>query len=61
MKQGMNLIICILVGIVGGVLGSWLFSTLGLSISGSFWSQLLVGTCGAVLLLFVLSLFKGKK
>ena len=60
MKQGMGLLICILVGIVGGLLGSWVFSTLGLSVSNTFWGQLLVGTAGSVLLLFILSLFKRK-
>ncbi|MBR6877923.1 MAG: GlsB/YeaQ/YmgE family stress response membrane protein [Bacteroidales bacterium] len=60
MKKGMSLLVCILVGLVGGVLGSWVFSLLGLSASSSFWGQLLVGTCGAVLLLFILSLFRKK-
>ena len=60
MKKGMSLLVCILGGLVGGVLGSWVFSLLGLSASANFWGQLLVGTCGAVLLLFILSLFKKK-
>lgn len=60
MKKGMSLIVCILVGLVGGVLGSWVFSLLGLTASSTFWGQLLVGTCGAVLLLLILSLFKKK-
>ena len=58
MKKGMGLLVCILVGIVGGLLGSWAFSILGLNVSDSFWGQLLVGTCGSVLLLFILSLFR---
>lgn len=58
MKTGMGLLVCIIVGIVGGVLGSWVFSILGMSISGNFWGQLLVGTLGSVLFLFILSLFK---
>ena len=60
MKKGMSLLVCILVGLVGGVLGSWIFSLLGLSSSGNFWGQLLVGTIGSVVLLFILSLFKKK-
>ena len=51
---------CIIVGVVGGFLGSWVFGLLGLSGSGSFWGQLLVGTLGAILLLFILSLFRKK-
>lgn len=60
MNKGMGLLVCIIVGIVGGLLGSWVFSLLGLTASGTFWGQLLVGTVGAVLLLFILSLFKKK-
>ncbi|MBP5797318.1 MAG: GlsB/YeaQ/YmgE family stress response membrane protein [Bacteroidales bacterium] len=61
MKRGMSLLACIIVGVIGGFLGSWVFSLLGLSGSGSFLGQLLVGTLGAVLLLFILSLFRRKK
>ena len=60
MNKGMGLLVCIIVGIVGGLLGSWVFSILGLSASEKWWGQLLVGTCGSVLLLFILSLFKKK-
>ena len=50
----------IIVGLVGGVLGSWIFSKLGMTVSDTFWGQLLVGTAGAVVLLLILSLFKRK-
>jgi len=60
MGKGMGLLVCIIVGIVGGFLGSFVFSLLGLSASGTFWGQLLVGTLGAILLLFILSLFRKK-
>ena len=60
MGKGMGLLICIIVGLVGGVLGSWIFGMLGLAASSSFWGQLLVGTLGAVVLLFILSLFRKK-
>ena len=60
MNKGMGLLVCIIVGVIGGFLGSWVFSLLGVSGSGSFWGQLLVGTLGSVLLLFILSLFKKK-
>lgn len=60
MGKGMGLLVCIIVGVVGGFLGSWIFGLLGLSGSGSFWGQLLVGTLGAVVLLFILSLFRKK-
>lgn len=60
MNKSMGLLISILVGIVGGFLGSWLFDLLNISSKGTFWWQLLVGTVGAVVLLWVLSLFKKK-
>ena len=60
MKKGFGLLISIIVGLVGGVLGSWIFSKLGLAVSDTFWGQLLVGTAGAVVLLLILSLFKRK-
>lgn len=60
MNKGMGLLVSIIVGIVGGALGSWLFGLLGASPNPSFWGQLLVGTVGAVVLLWILSLFKKK-
>ena len=60
MNKGMGLLVCIIVGIVGGFLGSWVFSLLGLTASATIWGQLLVCTVGAVLLLWILSLFKKK-
>lgn len=60
MKKGMGLLVCIIVGVIGGFLGSWVFSQLGLTGERTFWGQLLVGTLGAVLFLFILSLFRKK-
>ena len=61
MKRGMGLLVCIIVGVIGGFLGSWVFRQVGLSSSDTFWGQLLVGTGGSVLLLLILSLFRKKK
>lgn len=60
MNYGLGLIWAIVVGLVGGALGSWIFSILGLTVSGTWWGQLLVGTVGAVVLLWVVSLIKRK-
>lgn len=60
MKKSMGLLICILVGIIGGALGSWLLGHVGLSTAPTFLGRLLVGTGGAVALLFILSLFRRK-
>ena len=60
MNFGLGLLWAIVVGIVGGLLGSWIFSILGLSVSDAWWGQLLVGTVGAVVLLWIVSLIKKK-
>ena len=60
MKNDHGLLLNIIIGLIGGVLGSWIFSKLGLTVSETFWGQLLVGTAGAVVLLLILSLFKRK-
>ena len=60
MKSGHGLLLNIIIGLVGGVLGSWIFSILGLPVSDSFWGQLLVGTVGAGVLLWIVSKIKKK-
>jgi uncharacterized membrane protein YeaQ/YmgE (transglycosylase-associated protein family) len=57
--KGFGLLINLLVGIVGGVLGGWIFDLLGLS-SSSIIGNLICATVGAVVFLFILSLFKKK-
>lgn len=60
MGKGMGFIVCIIVGLIGGFLGSWIFSKIGIPMSEKWWGQLLVGTAGSVVLLFILSLFRRK-
>lgn len=48
----------IIVGVIGAVLGGFLFSALGLSSSGGLFGSLIVATVGAVVLLFGLRLIK---
>lgn len=48
-----------LVGIIGGVLGGWAFGLLGLS-TNSNWGSFLTSIVGAVLLLWIISLFRRK-
>ncbi len=48
----------ILVGIVGAVIGGWLFSVLGVSLGGGLIGTLLTAVIGAVVLLFVIRLFR---
>ncbi|MDR5788231.1 MULTISPECIES: GlsB/YeaQ/YmgE family stress response membrane protein [unclassified Caballeronia] len=55
---GFGVIVDILVGIVGGVIGGWLFSTLGISFGGGILGTLITAVIGAVVLLFVIRLFR---
>lgn len=56
---GFGLIVNIIVGIIGGFIGGWLMSLVGIQKAGLLW-ELLVAVLGAVVLLFVISLFKKK-
>jgi uncharacterized membrane protein YeaQ/YmgE (transglycosylase-associated protein family) len=48
----------IIVGVIGALLGGFLFRTFGVSIGGGLLGSLIVATIGAVVLLFVLRLVK---
>ena len=51
----------LVIGILGGALGGWLAESLGWTSDGSLVAQLAIATAGAVVLLFVLGLFKKGK
>jgi uncharacterized membrane protein YeaQ/YmgE (transglycosylase-associated protein family) len=48
----------IVVGVIGALLGGFLFRTLGMSAGGGLLGSLLVAVIGAVVLLFLLRLIK---
>jgi len=48
----------IIVGLIGALLGGFVFRTLGLSTGGKLFGSLIVATIGAVALLFILRLIK---
>ncbi len=48
----------IVVGVIGALLGGFLFRTLGVSIGGGLLGSLIVAVIGAVVLLFLLRLIK---
>ena len=48
----------IIVGVIGALLGGFLFRTLGVSAGGGLLGSLVVATIGAVVLLFLLRLIK---
>lgn len=58
--KGSGMLINLIVGVIGGVLGGWMFGLLGLSFDGTI-GRLATSTVGAIVLLWILSFFKGKK
>ena len=57
---GFGLVINLLLGILGGVLGVWVFALFGLAASGLIGS-LITSTVGAILVLWIASLFSKSK
>jgi uncharacterized membrane protein YeaQ/YmgE (transglycosylase-associated protein family) len=55
---GLGLLGNIIVGILGAVLGGWLFKLLNISIGGEWIGPIVTATAGAVVLLFVIGLIK---
>lgn len=56
---GFGFLINLLVGLVGSVLGGWIYGMLGIS-SGGILGSLVMSIIGAVVLIWVVSLFKKK-
>lgn len=57
--SGRGFWINLILGIFGGVVGSWLFGKLGIGGGGIIWS-IISATAGAVILIWIVSLFKKK-
>jgi uncharacterized membrane protein YeaQ/YmgE (transglycosylase-associated protein family) len=55
---GFGLVGDIVVGVIGALLGGFLFTTFGISTGGGLLGSLIVATIGAVVLLFGLRLIK---
>ena len=58
---GFGLIFNLILGVVGGVLGGWIFGELGISvpvIKDPLIARLIVSTIGAIIVLWVASLFR---
>jgi len=55
---GYGLVGDIVVGVIGALLGGFLFSTFGVSAGGGLLGSLIVATIGAIVLLFGLRLIK---
>jgi uncharacterized membrane protein YeaQ/YmgE (transglycosylase-associated protein family) len=56
--NGFGVLVDILVGIVGGFIGNWLFGLLHISLGGGMLGSLLTSIIGAVVLLFIIRLFR---
>ncbi|SAK71106.1 transglycosylase-associated protein [Caballeronia ptereochthonis] len=56
--SGFGMLVDIIVGIVGGVIGGWIFGTLGISFGAGIFGTLVTAVIGAVVLLFVIRLFR---
>jgi uncharacterized membrane protein YeaQ/YmgE (transglycosylase-associated protein family) len=56
--SGFGVVGDIIVGVIGALLGGFLFRTLGVSAGGGLLGSLVVATIGAVVLLFLLRLIK---
>ncbi|WP_136482588.1 GlsB/YeaQ/YmgE family stress response membrane protein [Cognatitamlana onchidii] len=55
---GFGLLLNVIIGIIGGVVGNWLFATIGISITGGLVGDILTGVIGACAILFIAGLFK---
>jgi uncharacterized membrane protein YeaQ/YmgE (transglycosylase-associated protein family) len=59
MARNHGLLTNLIVGVVGSFIGAFLAEVLGFTYSG-FWASLVVSALGAIVLLFLLNLFRGR-
>lgn len=57
---GFGLIINIILGLLGGFVGNWLLGKF-ITFSPAWLNSIVTGTLGAIIILFVASLFSGRK
>lgn len=58
---GFGWVINLLLGLVGALIGGWLLGVLGVDLGDGIVGSLIAAVIGAVLLIFVVGLFKKKK
>jgi len=61
MRRNHGLLTNLIVGVIGAFLGSFLATKLGIGVGSGLIASLLVATAGAVILLFVLGLFRPRR
>jgi uncharacterized membrane protein YeaQ/YmgE (transglycosylase-associated protein family) len=58
--RGFGCIVDIILGLIGAVIGGWIFTKLGVALWG-FWGSLAAATVGAVILVAIARLFAGSR
>ena len=58
--RGFGCLVDIILGLIGSVLGGWIFTRLGIVAMG-FWGSLAAATVGAVILVSVARIFSGSR
>lgn len=58
--SGSGLLLNLVIGVIGSVLGGWLFSLMGIA-STNMWGSLITAIVGAIVLLLIVSLFTRKR
>ena len=56
--NGYGLLVSIIIGIAGSFVGSWAFGELGIKVGSGVVSDIIRSASGAILILFILGLFK---
>jgi uncharacterized membrane protein YeaQ/YmgE (transglycosylase-associated protein family) len=57
--RGFGCVVDIVLGLIGAVVGGWIFTKLGIPLWGGFWGSLAAATVGAVVLVAIARLFAG--
>ena len=57
--RGFGCLVDVILGLIGAVIGGWIFTRLGVTILG-FWGSLAAATVGAVVLVAIARLFAGR-
>ena len=58
--RGFGCVVDVILGLIGGVIGGWIFTRLGI-VTWGFWGSLAAATVGAVLLVAIARLFAGSR